>query len=203
MKTVIVDYGAGNLKSVERAVASLRFEGEVTSDAERVTSAERVIFPGVGAAGAAMDAIRERGLDVAIRDRVGQGVPVLFICIGIQILFERSEENDADCLGLLPGVVQRFPDDPVLKIPQIGWNQVYQARPHPFFEGVPDGADFYFVNSYRPVPAEDSVVIGRTTYGVEFSSVVAHDSLIATQFHPEKSGPIGLRMLKNFLDWRP
>ncbi len=203
MKTIIVDYGAGNLKSVERAVSRLGFECEVTSEAERVASAERVIFPGVGAAGAVMDAMRERGLDRAIRDRVGQGVPVLFICIGIQIILERSEENDAECLGLLPGAVQRFPDDTALKVPQIGWNQAYQTRPHPFFEGVPDGADFYFVNSYHPVPAEDSVVIGRTTYGVEFSSVVAYGSLIATQFHPEKSGPVGLRMLENFLGWCP
>lgn len=203
MKTAIVDYGAGNLASVERAVAHLGFKSEVTQDADRVSQADRVIFPGVGAAGAAMNAIRKHGLDDALLGQVAQGTPVLGICIGIQILFERSQEDGTTCLGVLEGEVRRFQDDPDLKVPQIGWNQVRQAQPHPLWEGVPDGAECYFVNSYYPVPTEPHFVIGRTAYGVEFASAVARGNLVATQFHLEKSGPVGLTMLENFMNWRP
>ncbi len=203
MKTVIVDYGAGNLASVERAVAGLGFEAEVTGDPVKVAKAERVIFPGVGAAGAAMDALRSSGLDEALTGHVSQGDPLLGICIGIQILFEHSEEDNANCLGLLQGEVKQFPLDAGFKVPQIGWNQVRQEQNHPIFEGVPDNTEFYFVNSYYPVPANDHIVIGRTDYAVEFASAVARGNIIATQFHLEKSGPVGLRMLENFMKWRP
>jgi glutamine amidotransferase len=124
---------------------------------------------------------------------------MLGICIGIQILFEHSEEEDTDCLGILPGVVKKYDASPTQKVPQIGWNEVYQTQAHPIFQDVPNPAHFYFVNSYYPIPQDHSHIVGKTTYGVEFSSVVAHQNLIATQFHLEKSGRIGLKMLDNFL----
>ena len=124
---------------------------------------------------------------------------MLGICIGIQILFEHSEEEDTNCLGILPGVVKKYDPSPIQKVPQIGWNEVYQTQAHPIFQDVPNPAHFYFVNSYYPIPRDDSYIVGKTTYGVEFSSVVAHQNLIATQFHLEKSGRIGFKMLDNFL----
>ncbi len=196
----IVDYGAGNLASVERAVRYLGYEGLVTAHPKDVAAAERVIFPGVGAAGATMHALRERHLDEALA-RAAAEKPLLGICIGIQVIFHHSEENDADCLGLVEGAVQRFSPASGLKIPQIGWNAVTQKRSHPILEGVPDGAEFYFVNSYFPVPADDRIVIGTSEYGAEFASVIACGNIVATQFHLEKSGPVGLRMLDNFCKW--
>ncbi|MBN2327765.1 MAG: imidazole glycerol phosphate synthase subunit HisH [Candidatus Omnitrophica bacterium] len=197
----IIDYEGGNLTSVLRAVQHLGFEGEITRDPDAIDRAERLIFPGVGAAGASMDVLNRTNLTDLVKEQVViQKKPFLAICIGIQILFDHSEEDDADCLGLLSGQVKRFPSSE-LKIPQIGWNQVYQVRPHPVFQGVPDGSDFYFVNSYYSIPDDSSVVIGETDYGIRFTSAVAKDNLIATQFHLEKSGPVGLRMLKNFCEW--
>jgi glutamine amidotransferase len=198
----IVDYGAGNLTSVLRAVRHLGHDGEITDNAERIRSAERVIFPGVGAAGDTMDNLRHRGLDRVLKDQVFRaGTPFLGICIGVQVIFERSEENDATCLGLIPGRVERFPAEGGHKIPQIGWNTVTFVKSHPLFTGVPSGAEFYFVNSYRPVPADDDLVLASTEYGVSFASVVGKQNLVATQFHLEKSGRIGLRMLDNFCRW--
>jgi len=198
----IVDYRAGNLTSVLRAVRHLGHEAEITDDAEKIRAAERVIFPGVGAAGETMNNLNKLGLaDVLRRDVFAAGKPLLGICIGIQVIFEHSEENDTRCLGLLPGRVKRFPADGSLKIPQIGWNRVRRTRPHPLFEGVPDDAEFYFVNSYRPVPADKSLVHAVTEYGVAFASVVALANLVATQFHLEKSGEVGLKMLDNFCRW--
>jgi len=199
----IIDYRAGNLTSVERAVRHLGYDGKITLDPKEIRSADKVIFPGVGAAGAAMENLRELGLVEVIREEVfGAGKPMLAICIGIQIIFEYSEEDDCRCLGLLPGSVRRFRGPEVngkLKVPQIGWNQVYQVREHPVFEGVPNGAEFYFVNSYHPVTDDSCLEIGETEYGYRFTSAVAQDNLIATQFHLEKSGPVGLKMLSNFL----
>ena len=200
----IVDYRAGNLTSVLRAVRHLGHEAEITDDAERIRSAERVIFPGVGAAGETMATLKDLGLyDVLKNDVFKEGKPLLGICIGVQVIFERSEENNATCLGLLPGEVKRFSSDMGLKIPQIGWNRVRQVKPHPLFEGVPDEAEFYFVNSYYPVPASSDLVFGMTEYGVEFPSAIGRDNLIATQFHLEKSGEVGLKMLDNFCGWIP
>jgi len=198
----IVDYKAGNLASVRTAVEHLGREPVVTDDPERVAAAERVIFPGVGRAGAAMAELRRLGLDEALVEGVYRaGKPMLGICIGIQIVFERSAEDDAECLGILPGSVERFPAS-VGKVPQIGWNQVDFALRHPVFEGVESGSEFYFVNSYHPVPADESLIAATTEYGGHrFASVVAKDNLVATQFHLEKSGPPGLRMLRNFLEW--
>ena len=195
----IIDYGAGNLTSVERAVTYLGYDGKITADADAILSAEKVIFPGVGAARATMDNLNARGLADVLKSCYKTGNPMLGICIGIQILFDYSEEGDTECLGILPGVVDKFEATPQLKVPQIGWNEVYQTESHPIFEGVPNPAHFYFVNSYYPIPAQPTAVIGKTTYGVEFCSVVARQNLIATQFHLEKSGRVGLKMLDNFL----
>ena len=199
----IIDYEAGNLTSVARALTHLGYENEITADAKTIADAERVIFPGVGAAKATMETLQKRGLDQVLIDFYRTGKPMLGICIGIQILFTHSEEEDAECLGLLPGYVRKFPTTETktetLKVPQIGWNEVYQTRSHPIFKDVPNPAHFYFVNSYYPVPETQDVVIGETVYGLEFCSVIAHDNLIATQFHLEKSGRVGLKMLNNFL----
>ena len=195
----IIDYGAGNLTSVERAVTYLGYDGKITADADTILSSEKVIFPGVGAARATMDNLNVHGLADVLKSCHKTGKSMLGICIGIQILFDYSEEGDTECLGILPGVVDKFEATPQLKVPQIGWNEVYQTESHPIFEGVPNPAHFYFVNSYYPIPAQPTAVIGKTTYGVEFCSVVARQNLIATQFHLEKSGRVGLKMLDNFL----
>ncbi len=200
----IVDYRAGNLTSVRLALEHLGADAQVTSDPAAVERAERVIFPGVGAAGAAMQSLRELGLLDAIRNRIEAGVPFLGICIGMQVLFDYSEEDGgAACLGVIPGRVRLFqPDDPRCKVPQMGWNAVRFVRPHPLQEGIESGSEFYFVHSYYPDPADDAVVVGRTDYaGVSFASVIARANLVATQFHPERSGRIGLQFLDNFRRW--
>ena len=205
----IIDYDAGNLTSVARALTHLGYKNEITAAAETILAADRVIFPGVGAAKATMQTLQKRGLNEVLTDFYRTGRPMLGICIGIQILFEHSEEEDAKCLGLLPGYVQKYPQTypmidtekktETLKVPQIGWNEVHQTQSHRIFEDVPNPAHFYFVNSYYPVPAAKDIVIGKTEYGLEFCSAIAHDNLIATQFHLEKSGRVGLKMLNNFL----
>jgi glutamine amidotransferase len=195
----IIDYGAGNLTSVERAVKYLGYDGKITADSDTVLTADKVIFPGVGAARATMDNLSAGGLSEVLKQVYKAGKPMLGICIGIQILFNHSEEDDTECLGILAGDVKQFEAAPALKVPQIGWNEVNQTQSHPIFQDVPNPAHFYFVNSYYPIPQDSSHIIGKTTYGVEFCSVVAHENLIATQFHLEKSGRIGLKMLDNFL----
>lgn len=198
----IVDYRAGNLASVLRAVRRLGHHAEITDDPRRIIAAERVIFPGVGAAGETMRNLRSLGLDRVLEKRVfAAGKPLLGICIGIQVIFDHSEENDAQCLGLMPGVVKRFPLSTRLKVPHIGWNTITIEKPHPILAGVPNGAEFYFVNSYHPVPARTDDIYATAEYGVRFAAVVAHDNLVATQFHLEKSGRTGLKMLDNFCRW--
>ncbi len=194
-RTVIVDYRAGNLTSVRLAFAALGEETVVTSDADVVRSAARVVFPGVGAAKSAMENLRELGLADAVREAASGGRPFLGICLGMQILFEHSEEDGGvDMLGVLPGRVRRFPDRPGFKVPEIGWNQVYGLA----MDGVPDGSEFYFVHSYYAEKGPDT--LGVTEYaGVSFSSAVRRGRLLATQFHPEKSGKLGLALLKEFL----
>lgn len=198
----IVDYRAGNLTSVARALEYLGHRWEITDRRERLRAAERVILPGVGAAGATMENLRALGLVDGLRDDVvGAGKPFLGICIGIQVLLERSEEDDAACLGIIAGRAVRFPravDGRALKVPQIGWNRVRQLKPHPVFAGVPDDAHFYFVNSYYPVPADPEVAIASSEYGVPFVAALARRNVLATQFHLEKSGRAGLRLLDNF-----
>lgn len=195
----IIDYGAGNLTSVERAVKYLGYDGKITADSETILTADKVIFPGVGAARATMDNLNAGGLSEKLKQVYNAGKPMLGICIGIQVLFDRSEEEDTACLGILPGIVKKFEASPSSKVPQIGWNEVNQTQSHPIFQDVPNPAHFYFVNSYYPIPQVASHIVGTTTYGVEFCSVAAHENLIATQFHLEKSGRIGLTMLDNFL----
>jgi len=168
--------------------------------------ADRIIFPGVGAAGEAMTNLRATGMDRLLGEVLAAGRPVLGICLGTQIIFERSEENDAECLGLVPGLVRRFPADMKaggrpLKIPHMGWNRVAWRMDHPVFRGIPAEAEFYFVHSYYPVPADDAWAAGWTEYGIRFCSAVARNNLVAVQFHPEKSGAPGLSILENFSRW--
>ncbi|HUO04352.1 MAG TPA: imidazole glycerol phosphate synthase subunit HisH [Candidatus Binataceae bacterium] len=198
----IVDYRAGNLASVKRALEFLGHPCEITDRADKIIAADRVILPGVGAAGATMENLRELKLvDVLRNDVAGAGKPFLGICIGIQVLLDRSEEDSAQCLGIIGGRVTRFPrsiDGGPLKVPQIGWNRVRQTQPHPVFAGVPDNTHFYFVNSFYPIPEDRGVEIAASDYGVPFTAAIARGSVIATQFHLEKSGAAGLKLLDNF-----
>jgi glutamine amidotransferase len=204
----IVDYNAGNLTSVARAVTHLGFACSVTCDLADLRAAERIIFPGVGAAGAAMASLRRRGLDAALSEQFSSGKPLLGICLGTQIVMGHSEENDTGCLGLVPGRVRRFAS-PLdgggdrLKIPHMGWNRLRIRRPHPLLDGVGPDDELYFVHSYYPEPDDPAAVLATTDYGVTFASVIGHRNLVATQFHLEKSGRPGLRMLRNFCTWTP
>jgi glutamine amidotransferase len=194
----IVDYGAGNLRSVANAIASLGYRSTVTSNPDDLHHAKAVILPGVGAAADTMRSLERLGLSGAIRQVVADGLPLLAVCVGMQVLFDETEEGGRHrCLGIIPGAVRRLPAG--LKIPHIGWNQVDQKIHHPLFDSIPDGADFYFVHSYCAEPSDRAVVAGTTDYGVPFCSAVVSGNLIATQFHPEKSGENGLRMYENFL----
>lgn len=191
----IVDYRAGNLTSVKLAFDAIGEETVVTSDPATVREAERVVFPGVGAAASAMENLRELGLTDAVREAALSGRPFLGICLGMQILFERSEEDGGvDLLGILPGQVKRFPDVPGFKVPEIGWNDVQAEDPRGFLK---TGEEFYFVHSYY---AElNPFTVGRTDYaGVTFTAAVRKGNLFATQFHPEKSGRVGLSLLRAF-----
>lgn len=202
----VIDYKAGNLTSVKLAFESLGVEARITDRAEDVLAAEKLIFPGVGAAGASMDTLRRLKLDGPIKRQIAAGVPTLVICVGMQLLFDYSEENDnTPCLGIVPGAVKRFvAPEPSFKIPQMGWNSVKFAKPnpHPLLAGIEDESEFYFVHSYYPAPTDSDIVLARTEYsGANFSSVIGRDNFMATQFHPEKSGRIGLQLLKNFSQW--
>lgn len=200
----IIDYKAGNLTSVKLALDSLNADSEITDSPEKILSAERVVFPGVGAAGAAMRTLHKLNLVGTIKEVARKGTPFLGICLGTQIIFEQSEEDGGvDCIGLVPGTVKLFqPSNPYDKVPQMGWNSVAMQKKHPVFEGIEDNSEFYFVHSYYPAATDDALVLGRTDYAdVSFASVIATDNLVATQFHPEKSGRIGLRFLDNFVKW--
>ncbi|MEW6387398.1 MAG: imidazole glycerol phosphate synthase subunit HisH [Thermodesulfobacteriota bacterium] len=198
---VVIDYEAGNLTSVVRALEAIGVEGEVTQKPEVVARAQRIIFPGVGAAGRAMLTLRELGLDQALTRAWEGGVPILGICLGAQIVLDYSEENDTRCLGLLPGRTRALPRGEGLKIPHMGWNRVRFVQEHPVFQDLPATAEYYFVHSYYPEPAETAMVLGVTDHGRDFPSAVGRGNLVATQFHPEKSGRFGLQLLKNFLAW--
>jgi len=200
----VVDYRAGNLTSVQLAFEHIGAKVKITDKASDILAAERVVFPGVGAAESAMGNLRQLGILEALKESVSRGVPFLGICIGMQLLFDFSEEDGGTpCIGLLPGTVKRFrPSDPADKIPQMGWNAVTKAVQHPLFEGIEDQSEFYFVHSYYPAPAERSVIIGQTDYAdVTFASAAGRANLAAVQFHPERSGRIGLRLLENFCRW--
>lgn len=200
----IVDYKAGNLTSVRLGFEHIGAEVRITQDPDEIRSASRVVFPGVGAAGSAMDNLRQLGLVEPLRDVVAGGAPFLGICIGMQLLFDMSEENDGtDCLGLIAGSVKQFrPSDQLCKIPQMGWNTVKMASEHPVFNGIEDNSEFYFVHSYYPSPTNGDVILGQTDYAdVVFASAAAKGNIVATQFHPERSGRIGLKLLENFCRW--
>ncbi|MEA2425240.1 MAG: imidazole glycerol-phosphate synthase subunit HisH [Thermoleophilaceae bacterium] len=194
----VLDYGMGNLRSVQKALEHVGAEPEITYDPERIRAAESLVLPGVGAFPKAMAAIRERGLDELVDERRAAGVPILGICLGMQLLFERSVElGGAEGLALLPGEVRAL-DAPGLKIPQIGWNAVSWKRDSQLTAGLGEGAAFYHVHSFAPV-ASNGVVLGTAEYGSEFVSAVAGDGVYGVQFHPEKSGPDGLALLRNFI----
>ncbi len=200
----IVDYKAGNLTSVRLALEAIQVDALITQDPDGVRKAERVIFPGVGAAGAAMEEVNRLELRPALVEFIESGRPFLGICVGTQILLESSEEDGGTpCLGILPGDVKRFrPVSHYDKIPQMGWNAVHFTREHPVFKGIEDNSEFYFVHSYYPSPAFHEDRLGETDYaGVTFASILGRDNLLATQFHPERSGRIGLALLENFCTW--
>lgn len=196
-QVAIIDYGVGNLRSVEKAFAVNGCAAVLSSDEKVLRQAERLVLPGVGAFGACMNKLVARGFDELVRERVAAGTPLLGVCVGMQMLFEESEEFGASRgLGFLRGRVRRFSAD--LVVPQVGWNQVRQQKSNPLFGGIKDSAFFYFVHSYYCEPAETEVIAGETDYGVAYASVVARENLFGVQFHPEKSQKDGLRMLANF-----
>jgi glutamine amidotransferase len=198
--TSIIDYRAGNLRSVRRALLHLGVPCRITNKPLEIFSSERVIFPGVGAAGKAMETIQSLGLDEVIREVVKSGTPFLGICLGAQIILEKSEEGDTDCLNLIPGRVRRFSGSN-LKIPHMGWNTLEMKKRHPILDGIDKKAQFYFVHSYYAEPASEDHVIATTEYGIPFASIVGRGNVVATQFHLEKSGRQGLSILENFSKW--
>ena len=199
---VVVDYDAGNLMSVRRACREVGAEAEISADPARIRAAQRIIFPGVGAAGSAMRSLTASGVGPALVDAFHAGTPILGICLGLQISLEHSEENDTRTLGLLPGEVRRFQlDDPALKVPHMGWNAVRVVRPHPVLAGIAEDDEFYFVHAYRPVPAQQRHVLAESVYEGAFCSALGSANYVATQFHPEKSGRVGLRLLARFAEW--
>ncbi|MDY6833198.1 MAG: imidazole glycerol phosphate synthase subunit HisH [Chloroflexota bacterium] len=197
-KIVIIDYGAGNLRSVVKAVAKLGYNAELTNNPHKVMAAHTVILPGVGAAGDTMDSLEHLDLVEPIRKVILDNRPFLGICVGLQVLLTSTEESGGyQCLGLIPGSVRLLPAG--LKVPQMGWNQLKQKIEHPIFDGIPDRTNFYFVHSYHVNPDDHAIVAAETEYGFDLCAMIIHKNLIATQFHPEKSGWFGLKMLDNFL----
>ena len=194
----IIDYGAGNLRSVANAIVKLGYQPRVTDNPGDVLGAAAVILPGVGAAADTMRSLAESGMSEVIRQLISEERPLFAVCMGMQVMLRGSEEGGwHECLGVVPGIVRRLGSG--IKIPHMGWNQVKQRIAHPIFDAIPDEANFYFVHSYYADPDDTSVVAGTTDYGVSMCSIMIKGSLVATQFHPEKSGKYGLRMYSNFL----
>jgi glutamine amidotransferase len=201
-RVAIIDYGVGNLRSVEKAFRAGGADAVVTSDGRELRAAGKLVLPGVGAFRACMEALSARGFDELVRERVAEGTPLLGVCVGMQMLFEESEEfGTTRGLGFLRGRVRRFPEG--LRVPQVGWNQVGWRGGHALAEGIEDESFFYFVHSYFCDAADDADVLGRTEYGDVYASVVARGVVCGVQFHPEKSQAAGLRLLKNFAEARP
>jgi glutamine amidotransferase len=195
----LVDYGAGNMRSVQRALQAVGQEPYVTSDPRDLRAADGLVLPGVGSAQDAMRALDRLGLIGPLREYARSGRPFLGVCVGQQLLFDHSEEGGGvECLGILRGTVKRFPSQPGLKVPQIGWNTVDLRYDHPLLRGIPGGSYFYFVHSYYCEPADAEVTLGVSEYGVDFAALVASENVVATQFHPEKSADLGLRLYANF-----
>ena len=200
IKLVVIDYDSGNLRSVSKALESVGVRSIVTADHAEIASADAVIFPGVGSAPAAMAALNSRKLVQPLRDYVASGRPFMGVCLGLQLLMDHTEEGDAPCLGIVPGQAKRLASASAtgLKVPHMGWNSVRFSGDHPIIKGIPQDSHFYFVHSYYAVPDDTDGLAGVTSYGVDFCSVYAKGNLVATQFHPEKSGPVGVRIYKNF-----
>ena len=198
----IVDYNAGNLRSVKRACDAVGIEATFTQDPDAVAAADRVIFPGVGHARSAMDTLVRTGLREAIVAAFRRGAPVLGICVGAQLVLDGSEEGPTTGLGLIPGMTRLFRlADPALKVPHIGWNEVRPTQPHPLLEGLQPGDELYFVHSYYLDPADARSVYALSDYGGSFCAALGQGNLFATQFHPEKSGRLGLDLLRRFARW--
>ncbi len=205
----IVDYGMGNLRSVARAIEHVAPEArvQITGSATEIAAADRVVFPGQGAMRDCMRHLDESGLREAVL-AAARNKPLLGVCVGEQMLFDRSEEGPTEGLGVFPGEVRRFSGELFegaerLKVPQMGWNRVRQTQSHPLWAGVPDNAYFYFVHSYYAVPTDPTLTAGQTDYGLAFTCAVARDNIFATQFHPEKSAALGLQIYRNFVHWNP
>ena len=198
LKVAIVDYEAGNLRSVQKAIEACGSIAKITTDVEDINSCDGIILPGQGASDSAMSKLNELGLSETIKKQINKGKPFLGICLGLQLLFDSSEEGDLPGLGLIQGRIKKFSKDS--KVPHIGWNQVSFNKNHPFIEGIPNQSNFYFAHSYFSKIERKKQQLATTDYGIEFCSAVAIDNLVAVQFHPEKSGILGLGLYKNFLN---
>ena len=197
----MIDYGIGNLRSVQKALEHTGAEVRLTSDPDQIVAAGKLVLPGVGAFGAGMAALRRRNLVAPIREAVAAGIPLLGICLGMQLLFDESEELGAhQGLGLLSGRVRRFSGEGLV-VPHMGWNQIEHDGAHPLLGGVPDGAHAYFVHSYYCQPHSPETIVACATYGLPFAAITARDRVVGLQFHPEKSQHVGLRILENFVNW--
>ncbi len=198
----IVDYGAGNIGSVQRACMEIGVKSVVVNTPAGIQNAEKIIFPGIGAAPPAMDTLKRTGLAAALKQSFESGIPILGICIGAQVVLDSSEEGKTPCLSFIPGTTVRFKlRDKSLKIPHIGWNVVKVVQSHPLLEGIGKEDEFYFVHSYYLKPADSENIYAVTDYGGEFCSAIGQKNLFAVQFHPEKSGRLGLQMLNRFVGW--
>ena len=198
MKLVVIDYDSGNLRSVTRAIESQGVVPLVTGDPNHVDGADALVLPGVGSGPAAMTALEDRGLVPPIKEFIDSGKPFLGICLGLQLLMDRTEEGDSRCLGVARGHTKLLPSGQ--KVPHMGWNNVHFQIQHPLLNGIPQDSYFYFVHSYYANPENPNAVAGTTEYGIPFCSIYSEGNLVATQFHPEKSGSLGLRLYKNFID---
>lgn len=197
----IIDYNGGNLQSVYRACAYLGTDSKITADVKIIRDAERIIFPGVGRAAPVMSSFREQGLVTVLKEALAQGKPVLAICIGAQLILDYSEEDDTQGLGLIAGCARRFQATVSLKVPHMGWNEVKQVRAHPLLDHLQPQDECYFANAYYPAPTDESCCYATSDHGIAFCSALGKDNLFATQFHPEKSGTIGLTLLDAFTRW--
>jgi len=196
---IVVDFDAGNLRSVQRALEAVGQRPRVTSDPRDVDRAQALVLPGVGSAQDCMRKLSALGLVEPLREYATSGRPFLGVCVGMQLLFDSSEEGGGvECLGILPGVVRLFEGDATLKVPQIGWNQVWLKYDHPLLDEIPGGSYFYFVHSYYAEPSEPETTLGQADHGIDFAAIVARENVVATQFHPEKSADLGLRLYRNF-----
>lgn len=194
----IIDYGAGNLHSVLKAIKQLGYETKlITKASDHTDEITKLILPGVGNAKVAMDVLDRSGLSDYLKERVSDGIPLLGICLGMQLLLEKSEEGNVDCLGFLKGSVPEFTDESE-KIPHMGWNQVTDVQNHFLFEHIPEETDFYFVHSYFALPENREDILGETNYGINFASVIGNSQVMGVQFHPEKSGKYGIQLLDNY-----